>query len=270
MGKNLVEKLLAALPKMKWPETPGPTSLGHRTYEFGLEKVAEYKGDPTVLGAALRVFQSGDSRPYAYAGIAYTLLVAAREPDDSFAQEGLEASMSWLEEAQEMAPDQVEINMIEALIYIYSGRYDDARLILDYLERINPNDFYVLSAEIAFWERQGDLAEAIDWYEKAINAADTVPRKLRLRSQMGDCFLRFGRPEKALEIYQEAVHFSQENPWLWHHMGLAYWELEDYKNAHRYNRRALDLLDFQEARELESALKQKLGTGGLASRLLGR
>lgn len=270
MGKDLVEKLLVALPRINWPETPGPTPLGHQTYEVGLEKVAEFKGDPAVMGAALRTFQSGDSRPYAYAGVAYTLLVAARELDGSYAEEGLEAAMNWLERAQEMAPDQVEINMIEGFIYIYSGRFSDARIILDYLKGINPHDFYVLTAEIAYWEEQGEFEEAIEAYQRAIEEANTVPRKLRLRSQMGNCFLRFDQPEKALEIFKEAIHFSQEDARLWHNMSLAFWQLENYPDAHRCNRRALELLDFPEAREMEAALKQKIGTGGLASRLFGR
>lgn len=270
MGKILIEKLLPSLEKMPIPDTTEETVQGKQTYEIGLEKVDEYKGDPKTLAAALRIFQTCDSQPYLYGGVAYTLLTAARESDNSFAPNGLEAAMRWLEKAQELAPDVVLINMIEAFIYIYNKRFDDARLILDYLENIEPGNFYLMKAEIEYWQRQGQLDEAVKWYQKTIDAADNVPQKLRLRNRLGDCYLEFGQDDKALEIYQEAIHFSREDPWLWHNMSIVYYNKEDFKEAARYNKMALELLDFPEAREMERALRSKLGTGGLVNRLLGR
>jgi tetratricopeptide (TPR) repeat protein len=270
MGKVLIEKLLPSLVKMPIPETTGATVQGRQTYEIGLEKVDEYKGDPKTLIAALRIFQTCNSQPYVFGGVAYTLVMAAREQDESYAEIGLEEAMVWLEKAQELAPDIVDINMIEALVYIYSGRYDDARLILDYLQSIAQGNYYLMKAEIAYWQRREELDEAVNWYQKAIEVADTVPRKLRLRNRLADCYLEFGEDEKALEIYQEAVHFSKEDPWLWHNLSVVYFGKEDYKEAAHYNKLALELLDFPEAREMERALRSKLGTGGLVSRLLGR
>jgi tetratricopeptide (TPR) repeat protein len=270
MGKILIDKLLPSLEKMPIPETRDVTVQGRQTYEIGLEKVDEYRGDPKPLIAALRIFQTGNSQPYLFAGVAYTLVTASRENNETFDQNGLEAAMAWLEKAQELAPDVVDINMIEAFIYVYGGRFEDARLVLDYLENIEPDNFYLIKAEAAFWRRQEKLDEAVRWYEKAIAAADNVPRKLRQRSRLADCYLEFGEDDKALEIYQEAVHFSKEDPWLWHNLSIIHFNKEDYKEATRYNRMALELLDFQEAREMEKALRAKMGTGGLVNRLFGR
>jgi tetratricopeptide (TPR) repeat protein len=270
MGQILVEKMLPNLNKMPLPASKQPTQLGRQTYEVGLDKVDEFKGDPKTLVSALRVIQTGDSQPFVFAGVAYTLLTAAREPNGSYAQIGLDAAMEWLEKAQELAPDVVSINMIEALIYIYSQRYEDARLILDYLWEINPSNYYLYMAEIAFWQRQEQMEETVSWYQKAINASNTVPRKLGLRSALGDCYLEFGLDDKALELYKEAVHFSKGNPWLWHNMSIAYFNKEEYKEAAHCNKQALSLMDFPEAREMETALKSKYATGGLASKLFGR
>ena len=270
MGKTLVEKMLPSLEKMPIPETEGENAQGRQTYEFGLEKVDEFKGDPKTLAAALRIFQTCNSQPYVFAGVAYTLLTAAREADESYAENGLEAAMIWLEKAQELAPDIVSINMIEALIYIYSERYEDARLVLDYLMDDQPQNNYLLQAEVAYWQRQENLEAAVQWYEKAIDAADTVPRKLRMRNRLGDCYLEFGLYDEALKIYHEAVHFAKEDPWLWHNMSVVYFNKEEYKEAAHYNKLALELLDFPEAREMEQALRAKLGTGGLVNRLFGR
>lgn len=271
MGQTLVEKMLPTLEKMDWPETREATALGLQAYEVGLDKADEYSNDPKSLAAALRAFQSGDSRPYAFAGVAYTLLQASREADGSYSQDGLGAALDWLEAAQDLAPDQVEINMIEAFIYVYSGRFDDARLILDYLGHVEPYNYHLLTAEIAYWEKQGNLEKAVQWYQQAMNAADTVPRKLRLRTGLGDCYLAHRQDDKALEVYKEAVHFARENPLLWHKMSLAYWRKEDFEEAQRCNKRALALRpDFPEALKLEAAIKEKLDKGGLTQRLFGR
>ncbi|MFZ0544375.1 MAG: tetratricopeptide repeat protein [Candidatus Promineifilaceae bacterium] len=270
MGKVLIEKLLPSLEKMPVPETKEATSQGRQTYEIGLEKVDDFKGDPKALVAALRVFQTCNSQPYIFAGVAYVLLAASKERDDSYAQNGLDAAMEWLEKAQELTPDIISINMIEALIYIYSGRFDDARLVLDYLQGIQRDNDLLLQAEVAYWQRQGKYHEAVEWYQKAIDSADTVPRKLRLRNNLGDCYLEFGHYDEAMEIYQEAIHFAKEDPWLWHNMSIVFFEKEDYKEAAYHNKMALELMDFSEAREMQQVLRSKLGTGGLMSRLLGR
>jgi tetratricopeptide (TPR) repeat protein len=270
VGENLINQMLPALEKLAWPENPKATRLGLQAYLVGLEKVDAYKGDPKALGDAIRTFQSGDSRPYAFAGVAYMLLAAAREPDGSYARAGLEAAMKWLEKAQELEPDVVAINVIEAFVYIFDGRYEDARLVLDYLAAQEPNDDYLLLAEIQYWQGQGDVAQAVQWYEKAIRAASTVPQRLRLRSRLGDCYLEFDYFDEALTVYQEALHFDKQNAWLWHNMSVVYWRQEKYEEALNCNKHALALLELPQARQMENALKEKLDSSGVFGRLFKR
>jgi len=271
MGQRLVENMLPSIGKMTWPETTAATELGRRAYEIGLDKADDYVNDPKDLAAALRTFRSGESLPYAYAGVAYTLVKASREQDGAHSELGLAEALNWLERAQDLDPDILEINVVEVLIYIYSGRYDDARLVLDYLEAIDDRNYHVLKAEIAYWQQQGRLDEAVRWYEQTINVADTVPQKLRLRRDLGDFYLQQRQYDKAITVYREAIHFARENPRLWHNMSLAYWQIEDYEEANRCNQHALKLQsDFPEALRMESALKEKLDTGGLGRRLFGR
>ena len=270
MGKTLVDKLSPALEKMKWPENESISQLGVQAYQVGLDKVDEYQDNPETLKSALRIFQSGDSRPYAFAGVAFLLVRVSREKDGSYYSKGLDQALSWLEKAQDTEPDLIDINMIEALIYIYNGRFEDARMILDYLQSIDPSNYFVARAEIAYWMEKKTLDKTVFWYGQAIQAADTVPRALRLRSQLGDCYLDFGRNEDAVRVLKEAVHFSKENPWLWHKLSVAYFREDDLQEAVRCNKRALALKDFPEARGMEAKLNEQLGSGSLANRLLGR
>lgn len=270
MGRELVNKIISSVNKTSWEGNEHVTQLGLQAFEVGLDSADEYQSDPAPLASALRIFHSGDSVPFGYAGVAYVLIKASRESDGNYYQPGLETALEWLEKAQELAADTMQINMIEALIYIYGNRFDDARIVLDYLEQIDATDYYVIFAEAAFWRRQKAVNETIFWYGQAIDAAGTVPKKLRLRTQLGDCYVDFDMNEEAARSYQEAVHFSKENPRLWHRLSVVYWRMEDYQEALRCNKRALELEDFPEAREMEAALAERLDTGGLKRRLFGR
>ncbi|MEW5986251.1 MAG: tetratricopeptide repeat protein [Chloroflexota bacterium] len=269
MGQQLVEKLVPALEKMEWPAATGLTQAGRLNYGVGLERADDYKGDPKALAAALRVFQTGDSLPYAYAGVAYTLLTAARETDGSYSQASLDAVLQWLEKAQALAPDQVEINFIEALVYVYGRRFREARLVLDYLAGQEADSYYVASAEALFWQRQGQLEEAVKGYEQAMTRAATVPQRLLMRRRLGDCYFENGRLDEAQAIYQEMVMLDKQNPWLWHHLSLIHYRREEYQEAARCNAKALTIMDFPAARQMETAIKKKLEPG-VWGRLFGR
>lgn len=269
MGKQLVEKIVPVLDKMNWPTTPDFTEKGRRTYEIGLDEVDSYRGDPRTLAAALRTFQTSDSQPFAYAGVAYTLIAAAREPDGTYDQAGLDAAMIWLERAQEQMPNNVDINMIEALIYIYSGRFDDARLILDYLQAQDPTSYYLQTAEVAYWWSQKEIDETVYWVDRASAQARNVPQRLRLRARLADYYMELDMADKALELYKEALHFDPENAELNHKISVIYWNLENYEEAERFNKKALQLGNLPEARELANELSRRQGGPGVLKRLFG-
>lgn len=268
MGKKLVEKLLPVLGKLRWAGAEEPTEQGRQTYWVSLDQVDSFRGDdiPTLVGA-LRTLNTAASLPFAYAGVAYALLAASHEEEGGYYQEGLEAAMGWLERGQALAPDEVDINMIEGLIYIYNGRLADARLILDYLHQNTPlQSYYLNMAEVAYWRERGDLEQTLAWLEQTEQTAVNVPQRLRLKFKRADSYIEFGQLDEAIDVYREATHFDHDNPWLWHSLSLAYVEKGDYKNAKSCNEKALHLRpDFPAAHEVESTLKRKLG-----SDLLGR
>ena len=271
MGKQLVEKFSPILDRLQWVGSKTATEQGRRTYWVSLDQMESFRGDDTqTLVAALRTLQTAASLPFAYAGVAYALLVGSQERDGSYYERGLDAAMAWLEKAQELAPDEVDINMIEALIYVYNGRLADARLILDYLHDNTPlQSYYLNSAEAAYWRERNDLEQALSWLEQTERTAANVPQRLRLKAKRADCYMEFGHLDKAIEVYREAIHFDSSNAWLWHSLSLAYIEKNNIKSAKEANEKALHLRDFPAAREVESSLKRKLGSDFLG-RLFGR
>lgn len=266
MGQALISQLLSALEKLDWSGTEDATPAGFVVYKTAIDQVDGYRGDPQDLAAALRTLHTADSLPYAYAGVAYVLLAAAKE-NGTYAQEGLDAALSWLEQAQEFAPDLVDVNVIEALIYIYGDRLDDARLVLDYLQGQAPDNYFVRRAEMTYWQHAGDHEEALEWSRHAMDEAETVPQRLRLKSVAADLYLQAGDRESALQSYKEALHFNPDNAWLCHQISVLYYEDGDLEEAASYNERALKLdKELAEAKKLRETLSGTERSSGLLGR----
>lgn len=269
MGQQIIAKLLPLLDKVNWPNTPVATEQGRQSYLVGLEKVDASSGDPNQLTAALRTFATGGSQPFAFAGVAYTLIAAAREKDGSYAPNGLEAAMAWLEKAQDLEPDVFEINMLEVLIYVHNGRLEDARTVLDYLHDLNPSNYYLYRIEVAYWQSMGDLEQTVHWFGQAAEAAGTVPQRLAMRAQLADFYFAQKMWEEAKATYQQALHFDNSNVIIWHKLSIVHWQLEDVDEAEKCNQQTLRLKDFPAARQLEEAIKKKKSEGGLLGKLFG-
>jgi len=269
MGQQIIAKLLPLLEKINWPVSEVATEQGRQSYLVGLEKVDTYSGDPNQLTAALKTFVTGGSQPYAFAGVAYALIAAAQEKDGSYYLGGLEAAMDWLEKAQALEPDVLEINMLEPLIYVHNGRLEDARLVLDYLHEIQPSDYFLYRIEVAYWQAAGDLDQTVHWYEQAADAAVTVPQRLAMRGQLADFYFAQKMWPEAKDAYQQAIHFDNSNPLLWHKLSIVHWQLEDVEEADKCNQQTLRLKDFPAARQLEEKIKEKKSDGGLLGRLFG-
>ena len=269
MGQQILAKLIPLLEKINWPATTAATEQGRQSYLVGLEKVDSYSGDPNQLTAALKTFVTGGSQPFAFAGVAYTLIAAAQEKDGSYAPDGLEAAMSWLEKAQDLEPDVLEINMLEPLVYVHNGRLEDARIVLDYLHDIRPSDYFLYRIEVAFWQAMGDSEQTVHWFGKAAEAAITVPQRLAMRGQLADYYFNQQMWAEAKDSYQEALHFDNTNRVLWQKLSIVHWQLEDIEEAEKCNQHTLRLKDFPAARQLEEKIKSKKSDGGLLGRLFG-
>lgn len=269
MGKQLTDQILKALDRIEWPEQEVASEHGRHVFFQAIERVDEYKGNPKQLLSILRLLQTGDSKPYAYAGVAYVLIEAAKDRGSDYDPSSLDAAMEWLEKAQALEPEIIEINWIEALIYIYAGRLDDARLVLDYLTDIDPYNYYLHLAEVAYWISRKDKDESVKWIETTSQSAVTIPQRLRMRAKLGDVYLNAKDYEKAVEVLKEAIHFDKENVALWHRISIAYYQLDNFKEAGIANQRTLKIqAKHSGALKLQELIKRKGGTGGLR-RLLG-
>lgn len=275
MGHQIVAKMLPVLEKLEWRGGEEATRAGRVVFMTAIDQIDSFRGDPQVLGAALRTLRTSDSLPYAYGGVAYLLVIASAEENGGGAvgdhdPAGLEAALSWLERAQALAPDVTDLNVIEPLIYIFSGRYDDARLVLDYLHDQSPHNYFLHRAEMYYWQYVGELDEALSWNEQAMSQAETVPQRLRLKSMAATLHLQRGDTDQALQAYQEALHFDDDNAWLCHQISRLHYDRGELEEAARFNQQALKFQpDFTPALRLRQAMADEGHSAGLLGRLFG-
>ena len=269
MGKDLINKLLPVLEKISWTESTAVTQFGAQTYEMGMDWVDQYEGEVGVLQTAIKTFRSSDSRPYAFAGVAYLLANMSRETDGSYDLNGLEEAMKWLGMAQEFEPDRPQINFIEAQVYLFKGELENARLILNYLSDQAGHIYRYHVTEAMWCEAVEDYEGMEEFYAEAEKTADTVPKKLRLQTLLGDAYMKIENFEKALHHYNQAIYFNREGDKLWHKMSLIYWRLQNYEECKRCNDIVMRLKPTKSAKRVQDELKKKMGTGGLFQRLRG-
>lgn len=274
MGRAIVAKLLPVLEKMEWNGDAEATRAGQVVFKTAVDQIDGFRGDPQVLGDALRTLRTSDSLPYAYGGVAYLLVTASAEDEGNHAGdhdlEGLEAALSWLERAQDLAPDVTDLNVIEPLIYIFSGRHDDARLVLDYLHEQSPHNYYLHRAEMYYWQHVGNVDEALAWNEQAMGQAETVPQRLRLKSAAATLHLQRDDVDQALQTYKEALHFDDENAWLNHQISQLHYDRGELEEAARFNQKALKIQsDFAPAQRLREVMTEGERGAGLFGRLFG-
>lgn len=270
MGKDLIQRLLPILEKISWPEGTAVTAFGIETYQMGLDWVDQYTGNLKILDTAIKTFRSGDSRPYALAGIAYLFTKVAEERNGTYDADGLRLALEWLEQAQEHEPDRPDINFIEALVYILQGELENARLVLDYLREQDPYSYRINVTEALYWRALGELQTMSEWFDEAVQQADTTPKRLQLQSIQADAYYAAGNLERALKHYDQAIYFNREEATLWHKKSLIYWKLEDYEACKRSNDMTLKLRELPSALRLQEELRKKLGTGNLFQRLRGK
>jgi len=208
---------------------------------------------------ALKVFQGCGSRAYAAAGCACALMLSAYESGEEYSAEGLELARPWLVEAQELAPNRVEIDCLEAELYIHLKQNESARAVLDHLNNTAASKhFYLCLSELFYWYTLKDREQYQRWYDLALPHATNKARQICLFSRAAGFFLAIQEWKKVIEIYRSLSTLDPEDPWLWHNLSLAYYHLERYDKAQQANQLALKIMDFPQARQMEEFLKKSL------------
>ncbi len=254
----LVDKLIETVNRHHWPSAHRMDARALRAYTRGLDQVNAYRGDPAIYFDALRTFSQTESTAFASAGVAFTLTMASSGRKPYLA--GFEEAIRWLEKAQEWEPDFVDINFIEAVIYLNTGQIENGRLVLDHLSQQEADNYYVCLTEMNYWQQKNANESFVKWLRKASNKlANKRLRQAYTLNALAHLYLSEGRLNNALEIFTDITKLTPDDPWAWHNMSYIFLELDKVKEAKQCNERALGIMDFQSARDIQEKIRQQRG-----------
>lgn len=248
MSYTLWRELLDLVRQSEWPHEESTSESSQYLYESGLDLVNSYRGHPAALVEALKQFRACGSAGYAKAGIAAVLMTAAYIRGDTYDSGGLNAAESYLTEAQQMLPDRAEIEHLAAKLCLLRQQDNDARRILDSLQRTSPNDFFTASIDLWYWYNKRDIQEAKASFEKARALAKSGEQRNLVANQMAACYQTFGDPADAITAFREITAVAPDDPWAWHNLSIQLLQSGSVDEADRCNAKALQLMEFPAAR----------------------
>lgn len=224
-------------------------------YEQALDILNSYSGNPDTLTDAYKAFLDTKTRSYALAGAAQVMTAASYYRGDEYLAEGIKEALRLLEMAQEVDSTRQEINLVEASIYISAQRLDDARAVLDHLLDENAELTYQFCrVELAFADATRNPKQVQRWYGLAMERAQNASQQVYLLRQMGGFYLETHQYEACIQVYEQLLALNPRQPWTWHNMSIALFELKRYKEVSEANRRALALKDFGAARYMKQTI----------------
>lgn len=151
-----------------------------------------------------------------------------------------------LDTAVELLADDPDPSYQLGVAYGQVDRPDDARRALEHAVSIDPEHGRALYRLGEMAEVDGEIREAIDLYTRAIYASPRFPLAY---NALGNLYDRFGRPQEALQVFQNAI--ANENPndeesivgraQNRADLGRVYLSLEEFDAALTYLRQAVAL-----------------------------
>jgi tetratricopeptide (TPR) repeat protein len=159
--------------------------------------------------------------------------------------------------AQDIVDNRVEINIIEADLYIAMNRLEDARAILDVLQEEDYIDCDIARSEMRYWEKKKEIKRVAEWYKKAHGLARSEPEQFSLLNHVAGVYFMGKMYPQALKAYQAIVNKDPTDHWAWHNMSVIHLRSDDLKQAAVCNDHALKLMDFGAAQKVRETIKKR-------------
>lgn len=241
------------LKKIDMPTDTAVSEDAREIFERGRDMMLMYRGHPDTLMQALHYFMATESRPYAFAGAAQVMYAASYLSGGKYDEEGVRIALKWLTSAQEINPHRFEINLLE------TGFLKDKAQVRALLDRLRTHpeartSFRYAMAEMDYWDDMNDLDKVKHWNQVAFQNAQNNTQRLYALNAMASTYMTKNMLEESLGLYHEVVKIDPNDPWAWHNMSWMYLRLKDYTNAGSCNDRALRVMDFGVARDIQKSL----------------
>ena len=138
-----------------------------------------------------------------------------------------------LRQWRDTVPSDPELDVEEGLIFLKSGRWQEAEPLLDRAYAAHPQDENVLNAlGLLAWEHKHNLAEAESYFTRAL-AIHTAKDDFQasLHNNLGGVYGDLQQFSLALDQFQSAVAISPDDAEYHTNLAVALAELNRYEEA---------------------------------------
>ena len=240
------------------PSRIEPLPEDREQFQKVTKALQEYHGMPQQLQAAFSELCKIQCLPLFQAAQTRFILRQAYISSDKYDKKGLEAAHSWLIGAQKLAPDEKGVLMAGFDYYMAKEEFPEASNLLKHALALYPNDFDFHERRVILLTRQGTIRQV----EKTLQ----VIHKLRLSKEQkqtlyrleAHAYLTKHQWAKAIKSYKRLLKLAPHNPWTWHNLSIAQLAIRNSFTAYASNRKALSLMDFGTARDMQKRIQSLL------------
>lgn len=243
MGEQQIITLIDTVNQLNRPLHSKATMLSHTLFLDVLERLDQAQSGMQSYDEIFELLETADSQPYIYASFGYIFLNAFKihQFDPLAAKMCLKEATRWIDQAQALESGIIEIDVAEALNYIYADRMKDARMVLDFLMAKDKENLRIYLVEIEYWKKQSDCEALVEWISRAMVLAKSFQQRLRLKYMLGEAYYRKKSYRHAAHHFKGLLKLDKNNCALWHKLSASYFRLGMIDDAIACNRKALEI-----------------------------
>ncbi len=223
-------------------------------YGQAYKTLNSYHGLSEQLQAAFEEFIKIESVPLFHAGFTEYLVTASYIQGSRFDVQGLKNAESWLVDALEIAPDEKWVLLAGCRYYLAKTAYLESNQLLKRVIEFYPDDFDVYVQWLHYLKQQGTIRQCEKVIRQALANDFNAEQTQILYAQEARIYLTKGAWKKAIKSYKRVIKLVPDNPWWWHNLSIAQLETANGFTAFYSNRRALSLMDFGAARNMQKKI----------------
>jgi len=196
----------------------------------------------------------------------------AYQHGDIYNRTQMQEATRWLEQAEELAPEEKAI--LQATIYLHQAKeqYEQAQNALKVAESLYPDDIDFHLAKFGLLRHIGTARQ----YKRAVrefeekwqgSSSGTVAHRAIQKQflfKTAYTFYSYQEWAQSIKQYKKYLQIDPTHPWAWHNLSLAQLDSKRLLAAAYSNRKALNLMEFNAALEVKKAINQQLIIGGIA------
>lgn len=256
-----VESYVRQLKAVPWGQRVSISSFDVRpAFDRAVTVTRRIAGDWSKLAEPIQVF-AGLPAPWCYIGAAEVMHRLSFLVGGAFSPVGLRQGLRFIAQAQAVEPDNADALITRARLLCGINDPYWLNLAGDTLARaraIAPSHFRLPATEASYYNRLGQRERALACVEESIARAPTPTDRTIAQFTYADTLLDMGRNDEAAAAYRALLETETNDPWLWHNLSIALYNLQRYDEALDCNQRALDIMQFNAAKAHGEMIRKKL------------